>query len=250
MVTLFHRSYEINLYFQKIINKLQSMKHQFLILFIIIPGFIFSQTAEFEKPNYKKIEKEISKKESNFFYDSLFKRYQNGDTTLNIQEKRHLYYGGVFQDTYAPYGSSNYADSIKILLKNNPLTDTDYKNIIRFSDLIFLENPFDLEALNYALFACDKSEQTSLLHKKYAQMNVIFDAVLSSGDGLKKESAFYVIYINHEYAVLNILGFEFGGQQRLIEHYDFLKVNKNKYNIEGFYFDVSPSLNHLNEIYK
>ncbi|RLD49980.1 MAG: hypothetical protein DRI94_09895 [Bacteroidetes bacterium] len=250
MVTLFHRSYELNLYFQKIINKLQCMKHQILFLFIIIPGFIFSQTAEFKKPNYKKIEKEISKKESIFFYNSLFKRYQNGDTTLNIQEKRHLYYGGIFQDTYSPYGSSDYIDSIKIILKNNILTDTDYQNIIRFSDLIFIENPFDLEALNYALFACDKSGQKDLLNKKYAQMNVIFDAVLSSGDGLEKESAFYVIYISHEYAVLNILGFEFGSQQRLIEHYDFLKVNKNKYNIEGFYFDVSPSLNHLNEIYK
>ncbi len=226
------------------------MKHQILFLFIIIPGLIFSQSIKFEKPNYKKIEKEISQEESNFYYKSLFERYQNGDTTLNLQEKRHLYYGEIFQDNYSPFGTSDYTDSINIVLNNNTLTDTDYQNIIRFSDLILLNNPFDLQALNYALFACDKSGQKDLSDKKYAQMNVIFDAVLSSGDGLKKESAFYVIYISHEYAVLNILGFEFAGQQSLIEHYDFLKVNNNKYHIEGFYFDVSPSLNHLNEIYK
>lgn len=68
---------------------------------------------------------------------------------------------------------------------------------------------------------------------------------LVRGTELKKKTAFNIIYSSHEYAVLNILGFKFGGQQSLIEHYDFLKVNKNKYNIEGCYFDISPILKSL-----
>ena len=180
----------------------------------------------------------------------LFKKYENGDTTLTTEEKRHLYYGFAFQDNYSPYDSSDYTDSINTILKNNTLTKSDYQNIIRYTEFIFLKNPYNLQALNYALFACDKTDQINLFNKRVAQMNIIFDAVLSSGDGLTKKTAYYVTYINHEYAVLNILGFEFAGEQRLIEHYDFLKVGKNKYNIEGFYFDISPSLNHLNKMFK
>ncbi len=226
------------------------MKYQLIFLFILFPILVFSQTNKTYKPDYKKIKKEILKQDGLYYYDSLFIKYKNGDTTLTTEEKRHLYYGFSFRNAYSPYESSDYTDSINVILKNSTLTETDYQNIIRFYDLIFQKNPFNLGALNSALFACDKTGQTNLFNKKVAQMNIIFDAILSSGDGLTKETAFYVTYINHEYAVLNILGFEFGGEQRLIEHYDFLKVTENKYNIEGFYFDISPSLNHLNEMFK
>jgi len=226
------------------------MKHQLFFILIFIPLLCSSQTSKTYKPDYKKIKKEILKQDGPFFYESLFKKYETGDTTLTTEEKRHVYYGFTFRDNYSPYDSSDYTDSINAILKNSTLTETDYQNIIRYSDLIFMKNPFNLRALNYALFACDKTGQTNLFNKKVAQMNIIFDAVLSSGDGLTKKTAYYVTYVSHEYAVLNILGFDFGGEQRLIEHYDFLKVTENKYNIEGFYFDISPSLNHLNEMFK
>ncbi len=86
--------------------------------------------------------------------------------------------------------------------------------------------------------------------KKKFQMNVIIDALLSSGDGLEKESAFYVTYISHEYDLIKILGFEFGGQQSLIDHYDYLKIEENPEDVGGFYFDISPCLNSMADMFK
>ena len=73
---------------------------------------------------------------------------------------------------------------------------------------------------------------------------------LSSGDGLTKETAYYVINTTDEYNLISILGFEFGGEQSLIEHYDRLTLAENDYNIEAFYFDVSPCLNSLSKMLK
>jgi len=52
--------------------------------------------------NYKKIEKNILKKKSPFFYTHLLKRFTDGDTLFNLDEKRHLYYGYIFQPEYNP----------------------------------------------------------------------------------------------------------------------------------------------------
>ena len=81
--------------------------------------------------------------------------------------------------------------------------------------------------------------------KKLTQLRTIVDVLMSSGNGKTKEDAFYVIDISHEYNLLSILGFQFGGSQHLIEHYDYLSVAENNQNIEGFYFDVSPCLNSI-----
>lgn len=166
------------------------MRLQILILLMLFSVLIFSQTNKMLIPNYKKIKKEILKKDGIFFYPSLFRRYQNGDTTFNSGERRHLYYGWTFQDKYSPYGSFDYTDSINNILKNKVLTNTDYQNIIQYSDSIFHKNPFDLRAINYTLFACRKTGQTDLLNKKTSQMNVIFGAIFSSRNGVEKKNRF------------------------------------------------------------
>jgi hypothetical protein len=45
--------------------------------------------------------------------------------------------------------------------------------------------------------------------------------------------------VQREYSILNYLGYDFGGEQSLIEHYDYLKLNKNEDHIR-----VRCTLNH------
>ena len=80
-------------------------------------------------------------------------------------------------------------------------------------------------------------------------MGIVFDALISSGNGRDKENAFYVIYPSNEYALLEILGFKFGNSQSLIDHYDYLEVAENELGIKGLYFDVTPCLNSLNMMF-
>ncbi len=227
-------------------------KGQLLILtFLLGSFFAFSQKMKTEKPDYKIIEKEISKEKSEFYYPKLLSRYINSDSTMTLKEKRYLYYGYSFQEAYSPYGTSNFSDSLSVLFKKEQLLNKeDLNKMIKFSDSVLVEYPFDLRAMNYQLYAFKKLGKKSEFDKKINQIRIIIDAILSSGDGLKMETAFYVIYISHEYDLLDILGFEFGGEQSLIEHYDYLKLAKNPQKIDGFYFDISPSLNSLNDMLK
>lgn len=78
------------------------------------------------------------------------------------------------------------------------------------------------------------------------KIRLLTDAILSSGDGLTEESAFYVINIPQEYDILNMIGFEFGGSQSLIKTNDYLTVKENPANIKGLYFDISPRLAKIN----
>ena len=221
-------------------------------LFLISIFFVFSLSAQDFKPepvDYKKIKKEISKKSSDFYYPKLMERYLDGDPSLSIEEKRHLYYGYIYQPGYSG-GSSISSEYLRELLNTKDPDDSVLNQIIISCDSILVNDPFNVRALNYQLMSYDALEDQFGYEKVLAKLKVIVHAILSSGDGLKKKSAFYVIAIPEEYFILDVLGYEFGGGQSLIEHYDYLELAKNKDKIKGFYFDITPHLNALGDLFK
>lgn len=221
-------------------------------VFYLLNSFSQEQEAKLEAPNYKEISKQIKNKKSKFYYPNLMNRYLNGDTHFDLDEKRHLYYGYSFQDSYSPYGSSDYSDSLKIVFNKDTLVETDYNDIIRFSSMILDENPFHLIALRNLSFSYYKLNTNPKLKELYSyKSELIYDAIFSSGDGISEKTAFYVINISDEYRILNILDFEFGGQQQLLKsRYDYLKVQENEAGIDGLYFEISRSLSHMKQMFK
>ncbi|WP_422103979.1 DUF4919 domain-containing protein [Winogradskyella sp.] len=226
------------------------MKTYFLQLCLLLVSFSFyAQQNIIGKPNYKKIKKSIQKENGDFYYPALMERFKAGDSTMNIDEKRHLYYGFINEDLYSPYGRSDYSDSLREVLKKPNHNDGDLDEIEKFSDSILVEKPFSFKAMNYKLYVFDTKKDTLNFNKTIDKVNIVLDAIFSSGDGKKKESAFYVIETSHEYFILEVLGFQFGGTQRLIEHYDYLEIAENESGIEGLYFDVSPCLQSLSNTF-
>lgn len=226
------------------------MKKLLLLCFVVTSFVLNAQDWDFEKPDYDKIEKNIKEKDSNLFYELLMKRYKEADSTMTLKEKRHLYYGYQFDEKYSPYSRSDFSDSLRVVLNKKSLDSLDYTNIVTFTNKILEENPFDLRAINYQLFALEKKGDTASFNKKVIQLYIIVDSLLSSGTGKSKEDSFYVLFTSHEYDLLSILGFKFGGSQSLIEHYDYLTLEKNEANIEGLYFDVSPCLASMSKMFK
>ncbi|MBT0607268.1 DUF4919 domain-containing protein [Aequorivita echinoideorum] len=226
------------------------MKKIILASLILISFFSYSQDWDFEKPDYQKIEKNIKKKNSNLFYESLMERFQNADSTMTLEEKRHLYYGYTFDEKYSPYSRSEYGDSLRAVLQKEKLDSVDLKKVVDFTNKMLVDNPFDLNAINYQLYSLEQLGDKTTFNKKVTQFRTVVDVLMSSGNGKSKEDAFYVIYTSHEYALLNILGFEFGGSQSLIEHYDYLTLAENEANLEGLYFDVTPCLNSMSKMFK
>ena len=222
-----------------------------LLLILMLSGVGgYAQELQTEKPDYKKIEKAIADNDSDLYYPKLMIRYKLADSTMTIEEKRHLYYGFTFQDAYAPYGRSDFEEKLRDVMKKKKLRDADYRDIVAFSDSVLAENPFNLAVLDNQLFAFEKLGDGTRFNENIIRLNIVIDALLSSGDGLSKKSAFYVISTSHEYFLLNILGFSFGGSQSLQEHYDFLALADNPDRIEGLYFDVSPCLASLKKTFR
>lgn len=222
-----------------------------LFSILLLAGISSSaQNWDFEKPDYDKIEKDIGEKKSKLYYPKLMERYQDADSTMTLEEKRHLYYGYVFQPGYSPYSNSAFADSLRLVLQKEKHSKEDLNNIIRFGDSVFVDFPFDLTTMSYQLYALDKKGDKEKFYSAIIRSQVVFDALMSSGDGTSKKNAFYVINTSHEYALLNYLGFRFRGTQSLIEHYDYLTLAENKYGLSGLYFDVSPCLNFMENLLK
>lgn len=220
-------------------------KIQFLLFLFLISYSSFSQENTLEIPNYKLIEKNIKDKKSDFYYPKLMARYELSDTTMTLEQKRHLYYGYTFQPKYDPYKQSEASEKLSKVINKEILSPEDLVEIIKLSNQALKENPLDIRSLNYKLYSLEQQQKTDELQKNLIKLEIIVDALVSSGDGISKETAFYVIDTTHEYDLLAMFGFRYAGEQSLIEHYDYLTVAKNDDNIKGLYFDVSPCLNFL-----
>lgn len=205
-----------------------------------------AQTPETTKPDYSSIEKKIKDKDSPFFFKKLFDRYNAADSTLTLEERRHLYYGYSFTDKYNPYAESDSRKELNALLQKDNLTNAEMQKVISLAGKALEVYPFHIRMLEYRQYFFNKLGNDADAIKESTHIEMILDAILSTGDGATPEKAFYVINVGNEYELLGILGFEFGGEQSLVEgRYDYLKLAKNSYNLKGFYFDVSRSLDLL-----
>ncbi len=220
------------------------MKRIFLsILFCFFLTNIFCQKNYIQKPNYSGIKEVITNTESEFFYPTLFKRYLNSDSTLSIQEFRVLYYGFLFNKSVTASVNDKLFDCVNSILNRKKLTGADYRKIIQYENSILKKYPFNLHDLNLLAYAYSKTGDPVAYKQTINKYNLLFEAILSTGDGTSLEKAYHVISISHEYDILRGLGYRFGGSQSLENGCDYLTVEKNKDDVRGLYFDVSMILN-------
>lgn len=222
------------------------MKLIYSLLISLAVQFSFAQDFQLEKPDFDLIEKNVKDKNSPLHFDKLYAKYIVADSTMTIQERRHLYFGYSFQDEYAPYERSDAQQELNEILQKGEVSPEDCENILVLSAKILKIYPFSVRMKEYRIYAYKELQRYDEAEKETIQANMILDAILSTGEGTSIESSFYVINVMNEYELLNILGFEFGGKQELVEGlYDYLTLKENSYNIDGLYFEVSRCLNSL-----
>ncbi len=215
-----------------------------IVLLIVGFGIGFTAQAQISDthtvPDYNEIEKLTKDEGSMFYYDNLFSRYMNNDTTLSLRDYRMLYYGNFFQDSYKPFYHSPQADSIKLLLTNNEeLTTRDWEELVRLGTANLQQNPFDLKGINIVWVSHKTLGDTIEARFYFDKLKKLVQTILASGDGLSEETAFHVLNVAHEYDIINILGYEFGGDQQLTDnHCDYLSLKHNDDQLQGLYFDV------------
>jgi hypothetical protein len=215
-----------------------------IILAFLFNGNLFSQVGSFSPPEYEKMRLQIFDNSSPFFYPRLFERYQDGDTSLTVQEFRYLYYGYTFQQKYIPYQVSRYQDKMIAFMKKGTLTSKELSEFIKLSELNLIDLPYDIRTLNILAYSYkQKGDTSSYLRADYKKSGIL-KAIQSTGNGITEKSAFHIIDPAHEYDILKEFGLDYAGSNDMTTGLcDYLFVQANEQNIRGFYFNVSRILN-------
>jgi hypothetical protein len=196
-----------------------------------------SQEFSFKKPDYDLINKEIQDSLSSYYYTKLMSRLAQFDTTLNIEEYRHLYYGYIFQKEYKPYWTSPDEEKLVNFYRSEKIKEKDYDEIIKLATHSINEFPFDLRQLNFLGYIYHLKGNEEMAKKVSYRFQGTFSAIMSSGDGKTCETGYHVISVSHEYVFLNMFQFEMY-QQSTTGDCDYLELLKDDRNIEGIYFNI------------
>lgn len=225
------------------------MKKTTLIFLLFVCGFAtaFSQDF-FNAPDFKQIEVNVKNQSSSYYYPNLMERYMKSDSTMNLEEMRHLYFGYVYQPTYVPTDTSSYNNRLAEVLSKQSFTTSDYTDILQYADALLLEDPFNLRALNAKLFVYAQQNNASLYKNIAQQRRIVQDAIVSTGDGMSDKTPFHVIKVAHEYDILPFLGFTFGGEDKIVrgKKVNYLSLGTNRFEVDKVYFDISPVIDYVN----
>jgi hypothetical protein len=206
---------------------------------MFLSAIISSYSQSFEAVDMEKIRNEITNEESKFFYPAIFDRYINNDTTLSLEDYKHLYYGHALQPYYNPTLSKT-DDSARILRNYLNSNTPDFERVASLAKFLLRLDPVSLDALyvlSIASDVVDKKEISEIYSSKYTKF---LQVILGSGDGKSIESAYKVITLADEYFLIKALDLKFREHKADINNsnHDIIVVEKPEdSSLDTIYFD-------------
>ncbi|MBR4118869.1 MAG: DUF4919 domain-containing protein [Bacteroidales bacterium] len=216
------------------------MKHLYILIMLLLPFAMFAQEDgdTYTVPDFAEIEQDVNNPSSHYYYPKLFTRFCDGDTTLTPTEWERLYYGYSYQEDYDPYRDVKYnREKATDLYRKSNHTPEELDKIIHNAMTVLSDYPFELrqmKLLSYAYTQKGERENAAIWEHKLRQL---LGVIISSGDGLSPESAWYVISSIHPYDVIYCFGLTPRDYTFVEPMYDFIEVENGI--TEGYYFNVS-----------
>jgi len=191
------------------------------------------------KVDFNHVKSVIENPKSVYYYPKLLRAFFSNDTTAGIEAFRNLYYGYTFQEDYSPFRESVYGKKVEELYYKQPHTRAECDSIEKYAYLSLNDNLFDLNQMEFFIFALkEKKKYTRAAIRQY-RLDRIIAAIMSSGKGTR-EDPWVVIAPEHEYNIVNFLGYQAIDHQELDGGLEYIKVKPVAgKSAEGFYFDVS-----------
>ncbi len=221
------------------------MKSKLTFSLVLIVSLTHGQ-SEFQSVDRNEIKKEVEDTGAATYYPRLLSRFKAFDSSLTNNDYRLLYYGFVFQDTYAGDGDDRKTE-IKAALKNN-----DFDKASCLSDSVLDTNPVSLSANYSKALSLYLKNKADTVFKRYGnRYRHLLEAIVSSGDGLACKTAFKTICVNDEYEVIyNYFQVEAVSGQALLYPCDKISLKPSVYFRESeMYFDTSESMMHLDNLF-
>lgn len=197
-----------------------------------------------EKPDMQQINREINDRTSEFFYPRLMKEHLANDTTMKVEKYRRLYLGYTLQEDYNPYREHPVPDHIKTLYdKCDKMTRQEADSVIKYAHAVLDDKPFDLYQMLYLIQAYRVKGKTNLASIWNTKLNYILMAIISTGTGTSPDNAWWVMMPQHEYFLLQFLGFKPVSHRCDNPPYEILEAKDSYgFDVGPFYFNIGPML--------
>ncbi len=215
-----------------------------------------SKKTKVEIPDMEKIQEAVCDPASKYYYPKLFESYESIDTSMQLDGYRHLYFGYMFQEDYNPYRRSEFSQKIEHLYYKPKHTRAECDSIIKYAELSLHDNPFDLQQMNFLIYAMRERGKINKANIWQYRLNHILEAIVSSGTGQDEENAWFVIIPQNEYMLINSMGYVADSHEFINPFFDYITVTNPKEKksakdkdktTEGFYFNIK---NILEEYYR
>jgi len=184
-------------FFTKSFGKLKS-------LFILTVALIFAQNGFCQNTiDFKEIQTLTKDSTSRYFYDTLVHDFLTVPQTFEETKGLNVYYGKLYSKYYKVYDVNGEEHKFSQLIQKG-----NCKKAITVGDQILKGDPVNLEIL-LKMFSCyNQLGSTELAKITREKVSVLYRAILHSGTGERKESAYNVVSIADEYAVMAMLGMQ------------------------------------------
>lgn len=122
------------------------------LLYGVLLAFAALPLAAQQAPDNDAILRETIDKGSPYYYPAIYMRYMSGDTTLTLEDYRHLYYGYAWQPGYKPFETPAAKDRILNILAKDSLVEADYLKIVEYGREVMRSEPYDPSTLNFLVY--------------------------------------------------------------------------------------------------
>lgn len=229
---------------------MNKLKRILLLLVVIVSSPAYAQSEfikmlmETEKTPVvlADIEADVLTPSSPYYYPILYARYEKGDTTLNLEDYRHLYYGYMFNEDYQPHKEPIEVDSLSQVINNDGgvFSDLSTGKIVGYLDKILAARPFSLKFLNMMTYVYDEKVRNPEKALEYSyKFNMLLSAIFSSGDGTK-DSPWLVLYRADAQTVLQSLGAKVAQRHYITTNVEYYFLEERQGDRKGYYFDFDP----------
>jgi len=175
-------------------------------------------------------------------YETLLERVKKSDQAVDFKELRLAY---TETSTYSPYGGDG--ESRRAMF--DAIKSREFDKALQNAETVLARNYLDI----MGHFGCFVSDRELAHADKATYHKFVFEGLLNSiknsGDGKSEETAFVVISVDEEYALLNWLGFRPTGQALINKdhhNYDKMTVTDPKTNETiAYFFNIDKPYNWL-----
>lgn len=176
------------------------MKPFYSILILLVFNLSFSQSINFET-----IKDNVTDRNSSYYYDQLISEFLNNTSAFQNEKVKsyYLYYGKLYSSYYTKFleGKNNYLKFMKQIAAKK------YTKAVILGEELLKNDPVNLTViLNLIICYNENNENEERLKLLKNQAEILMRAIADYGDGKNKETAFKVISLSDEFALLNYLG--------------------------------------------